>query len=153
MPEPDQTDIRIITALQKNGKSTNSAIATKLGVSEETVRRRVNRLMDADLLQIVAVPDRAAFGFHCEVFIFVNATPNRIDEVAERLGKISEIGFVGLTSGEFDILAIVNLPSILGMNDFLQQKLRPIPGLDRFNTIVNLATKKRSVSLPIGRGS
>ena len=40
----DQTDCKIIELLQEDGRMPNTMIAKKLGISEATVRSRLNRL-------------------------------------------------------------------------------------------------------------
>ena len=50
----DDLDNRILTMLQKDGLSPNAKIANKVGVSEETVRRRVKRMLKDDYLRAVS---------------------------------------------------------------------------------------------------
>ena len=53
--------------LQKDGLSPNAKIANKVGVSEETVRRRVKRMLKDDYLRVVAVPNTEKMGFSSQV--------------------------------------------------------------------------------------
>ena len=59
----DKTDSEIIKMLQKDGRLSNTTIAKKLGVSEATVRARLNRLIDEEYIQIVAVGNPIKLGF------------------------------------------------------------------------------------------
>ena len=52
---PDQIDCRMIELLQKDGRISNTDIAKKIGISEATVRTRLNRLIEEEYIQIVAV--------------------------------------------------------------------------------------------------
>src|SRR3989344_1022030 len=65
----DRLDIRIISLLQDDGMATNAGIARQVGVSEETVRRRVKRLMEDKYIKVIALPDPAKLGFNSEVLI------------------------------------------------------------------------------------
>ena len=58
----DGVDCAIIQLLQKDGRITNIEIARKLKVSEATVRARMKRLIDDEIIQIVAVSDPRNWG-------------------------------------------------------------------------------------------
>jgi Lrp/AsnC family transcriptional regulator, regulator for asnA, asnC and gidA len=47
----------IIEQLQQDGRRSYAAIAKAVGLSEPTVRQRVQRLIESDAIQIVAVTD------------------------------------------------------------------------------------------------
>jgi Lrp/AsnC family transcriptional regulator for asnA, asnC and gidA len=59
----DQIDCQMIELLQKDGRIPNTEIAKKLGMSEATVRSRLNRLIEEEYIQIVAVSNPIKLGF------------------------------------------------------------------------------------------
>ena len=89
--------------LQKDGLSPNAKIANKVGVSEETVRRRVKRMLKDDYLRVVAVPNTEKMGFSSQVLIGLQVIPEKMDLVAERLSNIPEVRWLSVTTGSFDI--------------------------------------------------
>ena len=58
----DELDQRIIGLLQIDGRIPNAQIARKLGVSEGTIRRRVGRLLQEDVIRITVVPNIEKMG-------------------------------------------------------------------------------------------
>ena len=50
----DKQDCRLIRLLQKDGRMSNIAIAQELGVSEYTVRNRMKRLLDDEIIKILS---------------------------------------------------------------------------------------------------
>ena len=58
----DERDRQIIALLQEDGRATNANIARKVGVSEGTVRRRLNRLFEDEYIRVVALPDSSKLG-------------------------------------------------------------------------------------------
>ena len=80
----DETDRRIITVLQEDGRRAYGAIAVEVGLSEAAVRRRVQRLRDSGALEIVAVTDPLQFGCHREAMVGINVSdlpaPHRLSE-------------------------------------------------------------------------
>src|SRR5439155_9877435 len=80
----DALDRNIIEALQANGRESFRRIATRIGVSEATVRARYTRLAADDILQVVAVTNPLGLGFE-QALVGVKTTgaPQPIaDEIA-----------------------------------------------------------------------
>ena len=59
----DQLDCQMIELLQKDGRISNTDIAKQIGMSEATVRTRLNRLIQEEFIQIVAVSNPIKLGF------------------------------------------------------------------------------------------
>ena len=59
----DELDRKIIALLQLDGRASNAKIAREVGVSEGTVRRRLRKLLDDDVVRVVAVPNLEKLGF------------------------------------------------------------------------------------------
>ena len=53
----DELDRKIIGLLQMDGRASNAKIAREVGVSEGTVRRRLRRLIQEDVVKVIAVPN------------------------------------------------------------------------------------------------
>ena len=145
----DDTDSKIISILQRDGKTTNATIARQIGVSEETVRRRLQRLVQEGYVRIEAIVDPAKMGFRLEALIGVKASPDMVNEVADELVKLGEANLVTITTGSFDIFFSVTLRSASEVLEFLNTKVRPIPGVGRAEVFVNLATKKRDFGMVV----
>ena len=47
----DELDLKIVDILHHNGRASNAGIARKVGVSEGTIRRRLNRLIGENLIE------------------------------------------------------------------------------------------------------
>jgi len=59
----DTVDSQMIQLLQKDGRISNIAIAKKIGIAESTVRTRLKRLIDENIIQIVAMSNPFDLGF------------------------------------------------------------------------------------------
>ncbi len=59
----DPVDCQMIQLLQKDGRISNTEIAKNIGISEATVRTRLNRLIEQEYIQIVAVGNPIKLGF------------------------------------------------------------------------------------------
>ncbi|GAB3850476.1 hypothetical protein GCM10029963_36750 [Micromonospora andamanensis] len=59
----DDVAKQIIEQLQEDGRRPYATIGKAVGLSEAAVRQRVQRLLDAGVMQIVAVTDPLQLGF------------------------------------------------------------------------------------------
>ena len=133
--------------LQKDGLSPNAKIANKVGVSEETVRRRVKRMLKDDYLRVVAVPNTEKMGFSSQVLIGLQVIPEKMDLVAERLSNIPEVRWLSVTSGSFDIFAWVILKDSKDLGVFLRQTVFCVEGIQKVETFMNLDLKTRNLDM------
>lgn len=139
----DNLDLKIISLLQEDGTATNAGIARKVGVSEETVRRRLKRLIQEEYIKVVALPDPAKLGYESEVLIGIQVAAAKVDEVADALAEMDEINWVTITTGSFDVFAWATLRTSEALSIFLRSKVGTIPGVNKMETFINLAIKKR----------
>ena len=69
----DDVSKAIIEQLQEDGRRPYAAIGKAVGLSEAAVRQRVQRLLDAGVMQIVAVTDPLQVGFPRQAMIGITA--------------------------------------------------------------------------------
>jgi Lrp/AsnC family transcriptional regulator for asnA, asnC and gidA len=101
----DELDRGIIEALQENGRESFRSIATRLGVSEATVRARYARLTRDGILQVVGVTNPLGLGF--EQALVGIKTSGAPDSVADELARWPEADYVVVTAGQFDLVVEV----------------------------------------------
>ncbi|TQM76515.1 Lrp/AsnC family transcriptional regulator [Thermopolyspora flexuosa] len=140
----DDISKQIIEQLQMDGRKPYAAIGKAVGLSEAAVRQRVQRLLDAGVMQIVAVTDPLMLGFPRQAMIAVKCDGD-LERVADELASLEEIDYVVLTAGSVDIIVEVvceddqHLLEILG-------KIRGIPSVRATETFVYLKLRKETYS-------
>ena len=143
----DELDRKIIGLLQLDGRASNAKIAREVGVSEGTVRRRLRRLIQDDVVKVIAVPNLEKLGYATTALIGVQTGPGSSDDVAEAIAKLDEAHYVAITTGAYDVFVWAGLESAEGLGTFLRTKIGTIQGVQRHETFVNLAIKKRTYGL------
>ena len=138
----DDVAKRIIELLQEDGRQSYAAIAKAVGLSEAAVRQRVQRLLDAEVMQIVAVTDPLQVGFSRQAMIGVRVAGD-VARVAEALCDLSEVSYVVTTAGSFDILAEVVCEDDDHLLDLLTNQIRTLPGVRSTETFVYLKLNKQ----------
>ena len=145
----DDLDRKIIELLQINGRASNARIARDVGVSEGTVRRRLRRLVQEEIIRVVAVPDPEKMGLSTVALIGIQADPDKLDDVAARLADLPETQYVSLTTGSFDLFIWVALLSSEELGNFLRHMVGAIAGVRRTETFVNLVTVKKGYGIVV----
>ena len=143
----DELDRKIIALLQRDGRASNAKIAREVGVSEGTVRRRLRRLVQQDVVKIVAVPNLEKLGYATTALVGLQTGPGKSDEVADAIASLDEAQYVAITTGAYDIFIWAGLESAESLGTFLRNKIGNIEGVQRTETFVNLAIKKRTYGL------
>ncbi len=143
----DELDRKIIALLQLDGRASNAKIAREVGVSEGTVRRRLRKLLDDDVVRVTAVPNLEKLGFSTTALIGLKTGPGKSDLVAESLIDLPEAHYVAVTTGAFDVFVWAGLESAESLGQFLHTRIGPIDGVQRTETFVNLSIKKRTYGM------
>ena len=143
-PEPiDDINKAIIIELQKDGRRSYTAIGHSVGLSEAAVRQRVQKLIDDDVMQIVAVTDPFRLGFRRMAMVGM-----RIDgdatSVAEALSRVPEVAYVVQSGGAYDLLLEVVCEDDDHLIEVLNKTLRVFPGVRETETFMYLRLHKES---------
>ena len=143
----DRLDVKIVTHLQRDGTSTNAGIAREVKVSEETVRRRLKRLMQDGYVKVVAVPNARKIGYESDVLVGLQVDADKVDPVADALADMREVTWVSVTTGSFDIFARATLKSSDELSEFLRKGVGQIPGVRKMETFISLGARKEEFGL------
>jgi Lrp/AsnC family transcriptional regulator for asnA, asnC and gidA len=134
---------RIIEQLQQDGRRSYAAIARAVGLSEAATRQRVQRLIDERIIQIAAIPDPAAIGFHRMALIGVKVE-GEIRTVADQLSSLQEAEYVVICGGQFDILVELLCEDDEHLLRTIDDAVRIIPGVATTETFIYLKVAKES---------
>lgn len=139
----DETNKAIIEQLQQDGRRSYAAIAGAVGLSEAAVRQRVQRLLDAEIMQIVAVTDPLQVGFARQAMIGLNVEGD-LRKVADKLAALPEVDYVVITAGSFDILVEVVCEDDEHLLKLLNDSIRSVSGVRDTETFVYLKLAKQT---------
>ncbi len=143
-PQFDDLDRDIMSVLQVEGRMPFTEVAERLDISEATVRRRVQQLLDHGIMQIVAVVEPRFLGLGAAAMIGVRAEIGKVDDVAEAIAKLPDVSYLLLTCGEFDLFVEVFCEDREEFVHFLHHKLHETPGVRSTRTFMILNTHKVS---------
>ncbi len=144
-PEPllDDANKAIIEQLQRDGRRSYAAMATAVGLSEAAVRQRVQRMLDAGIVQIVAVTDPLRVGFQREAMIGVRVSGDT-REVADAIAALPEVDYVVLTAGSFDLILEIVAEDDEHLLSLINDRIRALPQVRETETFVYLRLVKQT---------
>jgi Lrp/AsnC family transcriptional regulator for asnA, asnC and gidA len=124
----DDINLAIVRHLW-NGRKPYAEIAGDLGLATNTVRRRVNYLTEAGILQIIGLVDPKAVPRHRSVFMDFKVEPNKIDQTLNQIGQMKSVVMAGWVSGRFDVMAVVFFNHERLHERLVIEELRKVDGL------------------------
>ena len=141
----DAANRAIIEALQRDGRQPYGAIADEVGLSEAAVRRRVQRLRESGIMQIVAVTDPLQLGFTRQAMIGISVEGD-VRRVADKLSSLPEVDYVVMCAGSFDLLVEIVCEDDERLLQVLNDSVRSIPGVRATETFLYLKLAKQTYS-------
>lgn len=138
----DRLDREIIAHLQQDGRKPFTDIAKELKISEGTVRNRVGRLVQGNVLQVVGMADPYQLGFDAPALIGVSVSPPDIEQAAAEITALEEVSYLIMVSGDFDLFVEVMCRDRDHLATFLNERLRQVRGVQRTETFLILKTYK-----------
>jgi Lrp/AsnC family transcriptional regulator for asnA, asnC and gidA len=138
----DDTDKAIIRHLQEDGRMSYVDLAPLIGLSPAAARQRVLHLVDSGVMQIVAVTDPIKLGFEIQAMVGFRVV-GELDHIARAMREMSEVDYLVITTGRFDLLAEIVATS---SEDFLAtlNTIRSMEGVQSSEVFTYLRLEKQS---------
>lgn len=145
----DELDIEIVQLLHKDGRMPFTEIAKQLGVSEATIRNRVQRLTNSGAITIQAYLNPNKLGFRSIALIELKTINlERAQEIASELVDQDSVSYVAFVAGSYDLFVEVTYDTNEGLLDFLTA-LRAKSGIMNCETATVLKLLKTQYSFQI----
>ncbi|MEV0643345.1 Lrp/AsnC family transcriptional regulator [Streptomyces sp. NPDC050619] len=122
-PTLDPLDLRILQALQLDGRAPFSSIAAVLGVSDQTVARRYRRLRNTVNVRVLGMTDDNRLGRQSWI-VRMHCTPDVAEQLADALAKRPDTLYVNLISGGTEIVCGMKPRSRKERDDLLFDRLQ-----------------------------
>ncbi|MBX4955521.1 Lrp/AsnC family transcriptional regulator [Rhizobium lentis] len=148
----DRIDVKILRALQAEGRLTNAELAERVNVSPATCHRRTQRLFDDGYITGVrAEVAPASVGLGALVMVGVvldRSTPESFAAFESAVLELKEVLDCNLVAGDFDYLLKIRVRDIADFNKLHGQKLIALPGVRQTRTFFVMKEVKEDARLP-----
>ena len=133
--ELDAIDIKIIDLLKNDARTSFRNISHLLGVTEATIRRRVNRMIEEKYIKkFTVIMDDENFGVKTKVTIKIKPDIQKINSIIDELLKINEVTDIWRLSGDAGLMVKIEIPNIPDLDPLIDQKLSKIDGIEILET-------------------
>lgn len=151
-PVLDRIDIRILRALQTEGRLTNAELAARVSVSPATCHRRTQRLFEEGIIAGVRAqiaPGAVGLGALVMVGVVLDrSTPESFAEFEGAVGEMKEVLDCNLVAGDFDYLLKVRVRDMADFNRLHTRQLIALPGVRQIRTFFVIKEVKDNEPLP-----
>lgn len=128
----DKLDLRIVEMLLENGRRTYTEMAKIIGLSESTVRKRVQALVEEGVIRRFTVEvEPSRIGLRTVAIIGVDIEPPRLLEVAQRLSELREARWVATSTGDHMIMMEVWTRDGKALTRLISERIGEIDGVKR----------------------
>ena len=131
----DETNIAIIKHLRDGRKSFNE-IAEALSIAENTVRARVNKLMEEGILEVTGLVDPETIPGHRLALVGVKLATMDLINKGEEFSRLKGVVSVSVVTGRFDLILMILLSGEFGLLEFYAEEVSRVKEVQSVETFV-----------------
>ena len=131
----DKISLAIIKHL-RNGRKSYQKIARELSVSENTVRTRVQKLIDEGVMEISGLVNPETVSGHRTIIVGVKLQSMDLVSKGKEFSKLRGVVSVSVVTGRFDLILIVLLKPGFGLLEFYTEEVSRIKDVQSVETFV-----------------
>lgn len=147
----DRTDLRILRALQDDGRINNADLAKLVNASPATTHRRTQRLLEQGYIKTVRAEiaaERVGLGVLVMVGVVLDrSTPESFAAFEEAVGKMKVVLDCNLVAGDFDYLLKIRVSGMAAFNKLHGEQLIALPGVRQTRTFFVMKEVKENGKL------
>lgn len=149
----DSVDRKIARLLHEDGRRSNVEIAREIGLSEGTIRKRIDRMLASGALHVHGYVAPERLGLETRVIILIMVELPRLSEISALLCQMPEVLSVKWLTGEFDLMVEAAFESDAHLMVFLNDRISRIHGIGRTQTqhVVGIGKEVHQWAVPAGR--
>jgi Lrp/AsnC family transcriptional regulator for asnA, asnC and gidA len=131
----DRVHLEIIRHL-RDGRKSFKEIAGALSITENTVRARVNQLVQAGILSITGLVDAEKLPGHRLVLVGIKLNTMNLVKKGEEFSRLRGVVSVAVVTGRYDLILTVLLSEEFGLLEFYTEEVDRIEDVGSAETFV-----------------
>ena len=149
----DETDRRILSRLQREGRLSNADLAEAINLSPSACHRRVQRLEREGIIRdYVALLDRRKLGRKATIFVEITLSGQAdeiLDAFEKAVSRVPDILECHLMAGSADYLLKVAADDTEDYARIHRRHLATLPGVAQIQSSFSLKTVRQTTALPL----
>ena len=131
----DQINIDIMRHI-RDGRKSLKKIADAINLSENTVRKRLNKMIDEEVLEISGLVDPTAIPGHMVVLVGVKLSTMELVKRGEDFKELKGVVSANVVTGRYDLILTVLLNEDFGLLQFYTEEVSRIKDVQSVETFV-----------------
>jgi Lrp/AsnC family transcriptional regulator for asnA, asnC and gidA len=131
----DQIDIDIMRHI-RDGRKSLKKIADAINLSENTVRKRLNKMIDEEVLEISGLVDPTSIPGHMVVLVGVKLSTMELVKRGEDFNKLKGVVSANVVTGRYDLILMVLLNENFSLLNFYTEEVSRIKDVQSVETFV-----------------
>ena len=133
----DETNKIIIRSL-KDGRKAYSAIADELGITENTVRTRVNKMIEDGVLQITGLVNPEYIPSFQVAMMGIKVKTLDLETKAKELTRLNGVISCAVVTGRYDLILQIELSDTEGLSllEFFKNELNKVKDITDVETFI-----------------
>lgn len=143
-PRTDETDRRLIDVLRDDARLSVTELATRANVSRANAYQRLDRLRrDGVIRRFTVDVDHRALGHTISALILMDIDQHAWRKVEATVSELPGVEYVALTTGAFDVVALVRAQDMETLRDVVLERLQSMPEVRSTQTSFVLEERSR----------
>ncbi len=144
----DSFDLSLINELRHDARQSQAELAVKLGASATTIRRRMHRLLENNVLKMIAVTNPRISIHRVRAAIGIKTYRGKIFDVASELASLERITHAVICAGRYDIMVWADFDQSHEFSRFIIEDLSNIQSIRDHETMMIIRAAKEVFSIP-----
>ncbi|WP_345365039.1 Lrp/AsnC family transcriptional regulator [Actinoallomurus liliacearum] len=140
----DDLELAIAAELGEDGRLPVKELAGRVGVSESTVARRIDSMVERGCLRFRTLVEPVLLGFAVEFMLWLDVEPAFLAAAGRELASRPGVKYLSATAGRFNLCGQVSLRHFADLYGFMTDVVGALPGVRRADTTLQLETLKRA---------
>ncbi|MCP4337942.1 MAG: Lrp/AsnC family transcriptional regulator [Desulfobulbaceae bacterium] len=131
----DETNIEILRHL-KDGRKSYKLIAEDLSLTENTIRSRVNKLIEEGILKFSGTVQIDALTGHNLLYLGIKLKTMELEQKADEFSKLKGVVSAGIVTGRYDIILQVLLGRNYSLLEFITEQVAKIEDVQTVESFI-----------------
>jgi Lrp/AsnC family transcriptional regulator for asnA, asnC and gidA len=131
----DDTNIEILRHL-KDGRKSYKLIAEDLSLTENTIRSRVNKLIEEGILKFSGTVQIDALTGHNLLYLGIKLKTMELEQKADEFSKLKGVVSAGIVTGRYDIILQVLLGRDYSLLEFITEQVAKIEDVQTVESFI-----------------
>ncbi|XUL85614.1 AsnC family transcriptional regulator [Streptomyces galilaeus] len=143
-PGLQPVDHALIGSLIEDGRASYADLARRADTTPLTARRRMEALVDNQVLRLATEVDLARLGIRTEALLWITVAPGGLEETGRQLSRHPQVRFASATTGAANLLVAVAATDLDALYRFVSETIGALPHISTLEVTPLLSGIKRT---------